>query len=33
LVALTGLNVAEVTIRVSDLVTESAPTSTRSRVR
>ncbi len=33
LVALTGLNVAEVTIRVSDLVTESAPASTRSRVR
>jgi uncharacterized alkaline shock family protein YloU len=31
--ALTGLNVAEVTIRVTDLVTESAQASTRSRVR
>jgi len=33
LVALTGLDVAEVTIRVTDLVTEAAATSTRSRVR
>jgi uncharacterized alkaline shock family protein YloU len=33
LVALTGLNVAEVTIRVTDLVTEAAQASTRSRVR
>jgi uncharacterized alkaline shock family protein YloU len=33
LVALTGLNVAEVTIRVTDLVTEAAQAGTRSRVR